>query len=69
MIEGGRWEVVYIGMRMSELTSGRFGSTIDWSEIWCGSEDTCFGRMNVTYDLRGCGWVLWEVVRSCTGES
>jgi hypothetical protein len=33
MIEGGRWEVVSIGMRMSELESGGFGSTIDWSEI------------------------------------
>jgi hypothetical protein len=33
MIEGGRWEVVSIGMGMSESESGGVGSTIDWSEI------------------------------------
>jgi len=33
MIEGGRWEVVYIGIWLSELESGGVGSTIDWSEI------------------------------------
>ena len=33
MIEWKKWEVVSIGMRMSELESGGFGSTIDWSEI------------------------------------
>ena len=33
MIEVGAWEVVSIGMRLSELESGGSGSTIDWSEI------------------------------------
>jgi hypothetical protein len=33
MIERGRWEVVIIGMRLKELKSSGFGSTIDWSEI------------------------------------
>jgi len=33
MIKVGAWEVVSIGVRLSELESGGFGSTIDWSEI------------------------------------
>jgi len=33
MIEVGTWEVVSIGIRLGELESGGFGSTIDWSEI------------------------------------
>jgi len=33
MIEVGSWEVVSIGTRLSELESGGFGSTNDWSEI------------------------------------
>jgi hypothetical protein len=33
MIEWEKWEVMSIGMRLSELENGGFGSTIDWSEI------------------------------------
>jgi len=33
VIEEGKWEVVSIGIRLGELESGGFGSTIDWSEI------------------------------------
>jgi hypothetical protein len=33
MIERERWEVVSIGIWLSELKGGGFGSTIDWSEI------------------------------------